>query len=254
MRSDTGNAFNPIAARRADTRSGNLGGRLSAGETATIPIAAWSGIPGATATNAPKAVALNLTALTPGAAGFLTVWNCAATRPGTSSLNYAPANRVVSGSINSALSSSGNVCVYTSQAVDLVVDVQGWYGSTGRTYRAMEPTRLVDTRSTNPVRNAGRNGLQVAAGGTIRYDIGGAYGIPTGAAAATNTATVDHNAPGFLTTWNCASTRPNVSHLNYDTSFVTNNSSQVATNSAGELCTYSSAASHVIVDVAGMWQ
>jgi hypothetical protein len=252
MRNDgTGQRFNPLAARRADTRTGVFGGRLSAGQTLTIPMAGYSGIPAMTAAGAPKALALNVTAVTPAAAGFLTVWDCSATRPGTSTLNYA-AGEVISSSINAAMSGTGNVCVYSLAAVDVIVDVQGWYGATGKSYRTIEPLRVLDTRATNPTRSGGRNGSAAPANTIVRFDIGGAFGLAAAGAAAVNTTVVGQAGPGFVLDWDCAATAPSVSHLNYAT-VVVNNSAQVALNAAGEMCARPSSSTHVIVDVAGLW-
>lgn len=252
MRNDgTGQRFNPLAARRADTRTGVFGGRLSAGQTLTIPMAGYSGVPAMTAAGAPTAVALNVTAVTPSAAGYLTVWNCSATMPGTSSLNYA-AGEVISSSINAAMSSTGNVCVYSLASVDVIVDVQGWYGATGRSYRTIEPLRVLDTRVANPTRSGGRTGSPVPAATTMRFDIGGAFGLAAAGAAAVNTTVVGQSGPGFVVDWDCATSAPAVSHVNY-ASAVVNNSSQVALNSAGEMCARPSSSTHLVVDVAGLW-
>ena len=253
MRNDgIGQRFNPLAARRADTRTGVFGGRLTAGKTVTIPMAGYSGVPAMSASGAPKAMALNVTAVSPAAAGYLTVWDCSATRPNTSSLNYAAGEAAIASSINAAMSSTGNVCIYTLAAVDVIVDVQGWYGATGRSYRTIEPLRVLDTRATNPTRSGGRNGSAAPANTTLRFDIGGAFGLAAASAAAVNTTVVGQSGPGFVVDWDCAATAPSVSHLNY-TSAVVNNSGQIALNAAGEMCARPSSATHVVVDVAGLW-
>ncbi len=117
-----------------------------------------------------------------------------------------------------------------------------------------ERLRLVDTRSSNPARRAGGSGGPIAAGGTARYDVGGAFGIPAAAAVVSNATAVSTGAAGFVTTWDCAATRPTSSHVNYDASGATANLSQVAANANGELCSWTLAASHLIVDVFGIWQ
>lgn len=249
MRGDTGYLFNPVAARRGDTRLGTLGGRLAAGETRVVTVSGTSGVPAAATS---KAATLNLTVVNPAAAGHLRVWNCAGGPPTASSLNYLP-GQVVSASISSALSAGGQVCVYSLAATDLVMDVQGWYGATGRSYRSIESTRIVDTRSANPGRSAGRNGASIPAGGSVAYAVGGRFGIPAAAAGAVTTVAVPDASPGYVTTWNCG-TRPGVSHVNYDATGASANFSQVATNASSQLCSWTSAASHLVVDLAGIWQ
>jgi hypothetical protein len=69
-------------------------------------------------------VVLNVTAVNPVSRGFLTVYPCGADRPEASSLNYTPgvatANNVVA-----KVGTNGQVCVFTNQDTDLVVDVAG---------------------------------------------------------------------------------------------------------------------------------
>ena len=92
-------------------------GTAPAGSTTRIPVAGRGGV----AVDALGAV-VNVTAVQPAGPGFLTVWACDAVRPNASSLNYVRAvnggNEIVAG-----LSDSGDLCVYTSAATDLTVDV-----------------------------------------------------------------------------------------------------------------------------------
>lgn len=69
------------------------------------------------------AAVLNVVAVRAERAGFVTVYPCQATRPTTSSLNYTTgqtANLVVT-----PLSATGEICIFTSTPVDLVVDLVG---------------------------------------------------------------------------------------------------------------------------------
>ena len=65
---------------------------------------------------------INLTAVGAQAAGFFTAWPCGQPRPGTSNLNYEP-GMVVAGAALVAPGAGGNVCVFTSAAVNLLFDV-----------------------------------------------------------------------------------------------------------------------------------
>ena len=124
------------AVRIVDTRS-SVGARLASGGTLTVPAAGRSGVP-ATATG----VVLNLTAVDPGGAGFLTVHPCAAGRPTASNLNVRPgANRA--NLVIVAPDANGDVCISSSVATDVVVDLFGWLGGS---FVGTTPTRLFDTR------------------------------------------------------------------------------------------------------------
>ncbi|MEQ1698639.1 MAG: hypothetical protein ABMA25_00945, partial [Ilumatobacteraceae bacterium] len=67
---------------------------------------------------------LNITVAGPASSGFLTVWPCDQTKPNASSLNYvAGVNRAVQ--VLTKLSPSGTVCIASSKATHLIVDVNG---------------------------------------------------------------------------------------------------------------------------------
>jgi len=125
------------AVRMLDTRV-TAGARLPADTTVSLRVAGTSGIPSDAA-----GVVLNLTAADPGASGFLTVHACDVPRPTASNLNVRPgvnrANLVIV-----APDGDGEVCIYTSAATEVIVDVFGWMGNT---FVGLTPTRLFDTRS-----------------------------------------------------------------------------------------------------------
>jgi hypothetical protein len=71
------------------------------------------------------AVMLNVTAVSPGAPGFLTVFPCANTMPLASSVNYGPSD-VVANAVLAKIGAGGKVCIYSLAAIDIVVDVTGY--------------------------------------------------------------------------------------------------------------------------------
>ena len=77
-----------------------------------------------------NAVVLNVTATQPRGPGFLTVYPCSESlRPTTSSLNFV-AGQTVANQVTVALGPdvpAGDVCFYSQQLVDVVVDVAGYY-------------------------------------------------------------------------------------------------------------------------------
>ena len=95
--------------RLADTRSS---GRLADGGQLVVTV------PGGG-----KAAAVSVTAVNPRAAGFVTVAPCG-TQPLASSLNYV-AGDLVTNLADTALDGAGRLCVTTSVATDLVVDLAG---------------------------------------------------------------------------------------------------------------------------------
>jgi len=83
-------------------------------------VAGRGGVP-----NDAGAVMLNVTAVSPGAPGFLTVFPCANTMPLASSVNYGPGD-VVANAVLAKIGAGGKVCIYSLAAIDIVVDVTGY--------------------------------------------------------------------------------------------------------------------------------
>jgi hypothetical protein len=71
---------------------------------------------------------LNVTVTEPQGNGFVTVYPCDADRdPNTSNLNYT-AGQTVPNAVFVKLSGAGTVCLFTSNSVQMVVDVNGSFG------------------------------------------------------------------------------------------------------------------------------
>ena len=103
--------------RLADTRPTPV----AAGQFVEVQIAGRGGVPvGA------EAVVANVTLVGAAAPGFATVFPCG-TVPNTSSVNYlAVTNEAVANEVIVKLSSAGSICVYTSAAANVLVDVAGY--------------------------------------------------------------------------------------------------------------------------------
>ena len=117
-------AITPV--RAADTRAGapvafpNPKQRLQAGSTLEVPVGSQFGVPA----NA-GAVSLNVTAVGPGAPGFLTVYPCGQPRPNSSNLNYTT-GQIVPNAVVSGVGTGGKVCIFSQQTTDVVVDLNAW--------------------------------------------------------------------------------------------------------------------------------
>jgi hypothetical protein len=71
------------------------------------------------------AVALNVTATNPAAAGWLNVYGCGA-MPFASNVNFV-AGQTVANSVLSPVSADGAICIASNVATDVVVDVNGYF-------------------------------------------------------------------------------------------------------------------------------
>jgi len=117
-----------VPARLLDTRPGLTtidGGYQGAGppwygEEVTVQIAGRGGVP----SDAEYAF-LNVTAVNPARPGYLTVHPCAGQRPYASNVNYAGGD-VRPNFVVAKLSPTGTICIFTSSATDIVVDVSGF--------------------------------------------------------------------------------------------------------------------------------
>ena len=92
------------------------------------------------------AAALNVTIVNPKLAGFATVWPCSVTRPLASNLNFT-AGQVVANNVVAPVGNDGTVCLYTNVPADVIVDIAGWFSSSGTgSFVGTTPERKVDTR------------------------------------------------------------------------------------------------------------
>lgn len=88
------------------------------------------------------AVSINLTATEGETHGYVTAFSCG-DMPWASNLNHPPLDPVANAVVVS-LNSEGAFCLYSTAAVDLIVDLNGWYTDN----RALTPVnlRILDTR------------------------------------------------------------------------------------------------------------
>ncbi len=234
-------------ARILDTRVGGTtadgqfqaGGRFSAAQTRELTVAGRVGIPA----SGVGAVVLNVTSVTASSSGYVTVYPCG-TRPNTSSLNLR-AGGTVPNAVITTLSSTGRVCLFSSGATDLLVDVSGYLLSSGVDGLA-SPVRLLDTRAgVVALGQTGRGPL--AAGQEMPVAVANRGGFaPNVSAVVLNLTVVNARTAGYLSVYPCGS-RPNSSNLNYGAG-VTRANAVVTGLVNGQFCVYSSGATDVLVD------
>jgi hypothetical protein len=201
--------YNPLSspARICDTRAASAGSpanqctgqTLGLGGTINVAVTGSNGIPaGATA------AVLNVTAVGPGAQGFLTVYPQGGTRPTASNVNYV-AGKVSANRVTVPLSASGKITIFSAQPADVVVDVSGYYSAaagTGDQFSAESaPVRICDTRAASAGSPANQcTGLTIAPAGTLPVQVTGLAGVPDNATAVVvNLTAVDPSAQTFLT-------------------------------------------------------
>ena len=181
------------------------------------------------------AVVLNLTVTEPADDGFATAYPCGQEPPLASNVNFRT-DQTVPNLVIAKPGPDGQVCVVTSVAAHLVVDLQGWF-PLGSYDPLPVPERVLDTR-----RGAQR---RLVAGVEMLL-----VGTQSGGAVVANVTVVDPDGPGYLTVYPCGTTPPVTSNLNFIAGDVVANLA-VARSDGNGVCAVASAPTHVVVDVQG---
>jgi hypothetical protein len=198
-----------------------------------------------------SAVAVNVTAINPALAGFITVFPCGEPVPLASTLNF-PAGAIVPNSAVVKVGLNGAVCVLSSVDTDMILDVNG-YDAAQAVVRLFDPTRVLETRPGNIT----ADGLSQFNGprpsdSVLELPIGGRLGVPTGIRAAILNITVtEATGPGFITVYPCGTSRPIASTLNYGLGSTVANLAVATTSADGKVCIYTQTATQLIVDLSG---
>jgi Spherulation-specific family 4 len=242
---DVGSGFHALNPTRIlDSREG-LGaplGKTKPDSVLRLNVANRGGVPSSGAT----AVTLNLTAVDPSAAGFVTVYPCGVgvNPPIVSNVNYA-AGQTIANLVTVPLAADGTACITTSTSVHLLSDIAGWYGSGGDGFHGVTPLRLLDTRNAPQAK--------VGSGATKAVRIAGRSEVPlSGAKAVTlNVTIVDPQGAGFATVYPCDKAVPTASNVNFAAGQNVANLVRVPIAADGTVCVIPSSTAHVLVDVAG---
>ncbi|WP_052462444.1 peptidoglycan recognition protein family protein [Nigerium massiliense] len=251
MTTEFAGAYRPLTpARIYDSRTS--GQAIPGYGVVTLQVTGAGGVP---ARNV-GAVVLNLTATRAETAGHVKVWPSDGTEPSTSSLNFLPRtdtpNAVVvrvgaDGKIKLRNGSSGSV--------HLIADVSGYHlGGTATVpgaFRAVDPARMLDTRSGTGV------GTAVSGRGTASLKVTGVGGVPaTGVSAVVlNVTATGQTSAGTISVYPSGTSAPRSSSLNMTPGTDTSNLVVVKVGSDGRInfANSASSATNLIADVAGYY-
>jgi hypothetical protein len=230
-------AFFPVApCRVADTR--NSGGPLPGGQEMDFPVSGLCNIP-----SSAMAYSLNLTAIPYEPLNFLSVWPAGQSQPMVSTLN-SPGTVVANAAMVGA-GKNGEVAVYPTDKIDLVMDINGYYalassGPGGLSLYTLTPCRVLDTRPNGQF------------SGTLAVNaVVSSCGLPSLAQAIVANATVVPPGPlGYLTLWANGQSQPLASTLNAYDGAITSNLAVVPTSN-GFIDAYASAPTQLLVDLFG---
>ncbi len=221
-------------------------GRIPAGTEVEVQVAGRAGVP-----LDARAAWVNAAVIQADGQGFLTLFPCGATRPGSSTLNYGPGEVVANGALVQ-LSDRGTICVFANRTADMIIDVAGFLPN-GSPITGLLPARLLETRPGEPTSDGQQAGIgRLAARTTVEIQVTGRAGVPASASAALVNVTAIRGAlNGFITLFPCGTERPEASTLNYAAGDVVANGAFVELGTDGTLCLYTHRGVDVALDVTG---
>ena len=210
-----------------------------------VHVAGVAGVPAAGV----GAVSLNVTAVDPDGAGYVTAFPCGVA-PLASNLNFA-GGQTVPNAVIAPVSASGDVCFYSSVPTHLLSDVNGWFAS-GASFSALAPTRLFDTRPSSPQGAVVVDQHPYSGENILQIHVGGVAGVPASgvSAVALNVTAVDPLGDGYVTVYPCG-TRPLASNLNFTARQTVPNAVIAPLSAGGDICVYANVDTHLLADVTG---
>ncbi len=240
----TGAAYTSLAPSRIlDTREG-LGasaGKVGTGTQVSLKVTELAGVPD-------DAVAVAVTVTQPSPGGYVTVYPDGTPRPTASNINVTK-GRTIAGLVLAKVGATGKVNLYTSTTAHLVADVVGWVPAHGD-YHALNPARLLDTRTGN-----GGVKAKVAGRHAVTVKVTGRGGVPgTATTVMLNVAAVVPDQGGHLTVYPGGASRPTASNLNFTRRRTIANSVVAKVGSGGYVTIYTSSTTNLVADVSGYWE
>ena len=240
--------------RITDTRTGsgqpNAGKSLAAAATLNVQVTGLGTVPAGA-----SAAVLNVTAVSPTASGFLTVFPAGITMPTVSNLNFTP-GETVANLVTVPLSSTGMVSIFNhAGSTNVVVDVDGYYTSTPSTngsglYNSLSPTRVLGNLQLGGAIGPNTS-VAVTVAGTAAAD-----GVPASATAVVANVTAAHGTlSSYLTAYPAGVTAmPTASNVNFVAGQAVPNRVTVGVGTNGQIEVYNHTGTvNVDVDVDGYY-
>jgi hypothetical protein len=235
-------------ARITDTRPGsgfpNAGKTLGPGATLSVQVGGVGGVP----TTGVLAAVLNVTAVNPTEASFLTLFPEGTTQPVVANLNFA-AGETLANLVTVPVGAQGGVTIFNhSGTTDVVVDVEGYYTTSPQQtglYDPVPPKRLFGSLQVGGVIGAGASQEVTVTGGST--------GVPAGASAIVANVTVAGSTQaGFLTVYPAPATGlptpPTAANVTFSSGQVVGNRVTIPVGANGQIEVYNHTGS-VDVDV-----
>jgi hypothetical protein len=192
-------AFVPVSPSRVlDTRKSNP---VGADSSVSFQVGGVSGIPAKV-----SAVVFNLTVTEAKSFGFITAYASGTNLPNASNQNFSK-GQTVANSVTVPVGADGKVTLFnrSSGTTQLIADVAGYYLAgtpvVAGAFAPLAPSRLLDTRKTNPV----------GADSSVSFQVGGVSGIPAKVSAVVFNLTVtEAKSFGFTTAFASGTSLPSL--------------------------------------------
>ena len=238
-------------ARIADSRSHQqIPGAVPALGSFTVQVTGNGGVP----STGVAAAILTVTVVTPGAAGYATVWPAGLARPATSGINFQ-AGQTIANTAIVRVGTNGALQLFNGSMAPahMIVDVTGYIASgaanlPGSTV-TVTPSRIADSRVGQQVAGA------VPALTVSKVQVTGRGGIPASGISAVllNVTAVAPQAVGHATLWATGAPKPETSNMNFIAGQNIANSMMVPVGPDGavQLFNGSTGATHFAIDVTG---
>ena len=253
-------AYHPLTpARIEDTRpAAGLPGSGEApgpGGVLTVQVTGQGGVP----SSGVSAVVANVTITSPTETGMVSVYPAGVALPLTSTMDFL-ATQTKADLAEVAVGRNGQISIYNSTGwTQIIVDVEGWYDSSGPTsgaglYNPLPPARIADTR---PGTGTPYSGDTLGPHQSMTVQVAGAGGVPSSGAEAVvlNVTGVDASAGGPILVFPAGAGAPLASTVNVPPGAAIPNQDTVELGTGGALTVLnqSPGSVDVILDVAGWY-
>jgi hypothetical protein len=233
-----------------DTRNGTGGvtGPVGAGATVSLQVAGKGGVPASGVT----AVVVNVTATSPTAASYVSVYPDGTARPAASNLDFAAA-QTIANLVVVPVGADGKIDFYNAAGtVQLIADLSGYYtAGSGSLFTPVSPVRMMDTRN-------GTGGVTgpVGAGATVSLPVAGKNGVPAAGVTAVvlNVTATSPTAASYVSVYPDGTTRPAASNLDFTAAQTIANLVVVPVGADGKIDFYNAAGTvQLIADLSGYY-
>ncbi len=198
------------------------------------------------------AVVLNITAVNSVSSGYITAYNCEK-RPRLWNLSFSKNTPAAAMAIVPVKSLTGEVCIYSSAATDIMVDIGGWFAAAD--FGIIAPQRIADTRESSPQGLLSVDKVMISGTKQLTLKLTDLPEVPMPSdriqAVVLRVSAKALTMNGYVTVYPCGD-RPRKVSVRLIAGQTSGNTVIVPLQqTTGRICVYSSALTDVIVDIAG---